>query len=210
MGVSISSNPVTHHFGREKLILPLIMCIGVGLSVSVFSLRSDAQGVSAVSQTSAEAADKATVPQAQHLPVVVSEAVNEASIIDRSELVIRLVLGACALWVIGLSFAQKQGTFKLAAPFCGSLLLIDAASAQGQINWWCASNGSPYDPAIGLAIPGVIGSVLIFAFVILLRLDQRRIQRIVISMIALCLLIASFSLGYLVWPTHPPSTNGFQ
>ena len=209
MGTSISSNPVMHHFVRNKLILPLIMCIGVGLSVSTFSLRSDAQGVSAVSQTSAEPADKATVPQAQPLPVVVSEAVNEASI-DRSELAIRLALGACAIWIIALSFAQKQGTFKLAAPFCGSLLLIDAASAQGQINWWCASNGSPYDPAIGLAIPGVIGSVLIFAFVILLRLDQRRVQRIVISMIALCVLIASFALGYSAWPTHLPSTNGFH
>jgi hypothetical protein len=178
-------------------IVPLIICVCVGLPFSP-AHRTNAQGVSAI-QPIGTTENKTALPDAQLVPALIAAGVEDANI-ARAVLVIRFVLAVSGVAIIWLAFAQKQGTFNLFTPFCGQLLLIDAATFRGQLNWWLASNGNAYGPAIGLALPGVIGSALIFAFVIVLPTDQRRIQRIILSVIALCLLIASLSLSYSAWP----------
>jgi hypothetical protein len=195
-------SPFKRRFERMLLIVPLLVCIWTGLQLSCVSLRCEAQGVNATEQIDVPSVNKTATPDVQHVPVIVSKGFDESRIFGAMS-VLRLILAACGVYIIWLAFAQRKGTFNLFTPFCGQLLLIDAALFEGQLNWWLASNGSAYDPSIGLALPGVLGSVLICAFVIALPTDQRRAHKIILTLIALALLVASLCLANSVWPAHP-------
>jgi hypothetical protein len=124
------------------------------------------------------------------------------------ELIIQSILGACAIWLIATAFHREPGA-KISIPslLLGALILLDAATVQMQVNWWMASGGGPYEPAIGLALPGAVGGVLLLLSLIWTNKGRR--TRIILALVAVAILAGSMSLGVSAWPSHPSHQHGF-
>jgi hypothetical protein len=184
------SNSVTHEVGRSfirSLTFLIIACIGL----CSFSnpLLGEAQG------------QYRNAPQIyQQLPVTVSTTPAVAGF-DKIELVIQFVLGACGLWLVGIGLGRSEGAeISIAHILLGAILLFDVYTFQNQLNWWMLSASSPYDPAIGLAIPGTLGALLLLIEVALPHANHRQTARIIIASIAVIVVITSISLTFMAWP----------
>jgi hypothetical protein len=194
-------------FPRTKLLQQawFVVCMSF-----LFATSSGAQGVNDVPPEPGNAANISAPKVRVDSPVTVSHHGVTEEDLQPVESAIQFALLACGIWSIVSGIRREKGG-KISIPFIvlGSLILIDAGAFQNQLNWWWASPGEPYQPAIGTSVPGTLGGVL-FLVRALLQPNQGRPNRTALILIALAIVAASISLSCLVWPQHPSQPQGFS
>jgi len=206
-----------------NVTIRLPLSTGTARSASIFLLKAvlgfcfallltspgRAQGVNDVPPEPGNAAYNSKPAVTSGSPVTVTHHGLTENDLQPVEFAIQFALLVCGIWSVVSGIRPKNGANSALSTALGSLILIDVATFQNQLNWWMASAGDPFQPAFGLGLPGVFGGILFFVRAIL-QPKQGRPNRATLVLIAVAIIAVSISLSCLAWPQHPPSPQGFS